>query len=267
MTTDAESPAGRRWRVVATALRADLRRGDIGAGARLPPEATLATRFGVSRFTIRRALSDLEQDGLLRVEHGRGIFASDDLFPYPIGERTRFTQALRDAALTPGRRVLGETIVTADAAAARALGVAPGDDLVLVETLGEADGRAISFGRTMLPPGFKGIGDMVARTASWTAALGAFGVTDYARKTTEIIARPPTRREVDLLRISRPQPVLELRKIDIDARGNAVSYGIASFAAHRVKLVVEAEAPPSLVPPDDRRSAARRKKAAEKPPR
>lgn len=228
---------------MAAELRADLRRGAIGAGARLPPEAVLAARFGVSRFTIRRALSDLEQDGLLRIEHGRGIFASDDLLPYPIGERTRFTQALRDAALTPGRRVLNQAIVPADAAAARALGLAPGDDVVLVETLGEADGRVISFGRTMLPVGFKGIADIVMRTASWTVALAAFGVADYLRKTTEIIARLPTRQEVDLLRIPRTQPVLEVRKIDVDTAGNAVSCGIAIFAADRVKLMVEAETP------------------------
>ena len=42
----------------------------------LPPERKLAERFGVSYLTVRRAVGNLVEKGLLSREHGRGIFVS-----------------------------------------------------------------------------------------------------------------------------------------------------------------------------------------------
>ncbi|HWH64750.1 MAG TPA: winged helix-turn-helix domain-containing protein, partial [Gaiellales bacterium] len=46
-------------------LRADLADGRLKVGQRLAPERELCARFGVSRNTLRRALLDLEEQGLL----------------------------------------------------------------------------------------------------------------------------------------------------------------------------------------------------------
>jgi len=67
--------AGRIKRLRATdALAATLRRqivdGDLGEGDRLPNESELETAYGVSRPTVRQALSMLEREGLIVVRHG-----------------------------------------------------------------------------------------------------------------------------------------------------------------------------------------------------
>jgi GntR family transcriptional repressor for pyruvate dehydrogenase complex len=54
---------------------------EIVAGAyppdsRLPPEPVLAERAGVSRLTLREAIKDLRQRGVLRVQQGRGTFVN-----------------------------------------------------------------------------------------------------------------------------------------------------------------------------------------------
>lgn len=54
-------------------LRALLREGGLGAGARLR-EVPLAAQLGVSRTPIREAMTLLEQEGLLRTAPRRGIF-------------------------------------------------------------------------------------------------------------------------------------------------------------------------------------------------
>lgn len=54
-------------------LRALLREGGLGAGARLR-EVPLAAQLGVSRTPIREAMTLLEQEGFLRTEPRRGIF-------------------------------------------------------------------------------------------------------------------------------------------------------------------------------------------------
>ncbi len=59
---------------VAEAIRSDLGRGVRGVGHRLDSERVLAERYGCSRLTIRAALSDLEENGLLTRLPRKGTF-------------------------------------------------------------------------------------------------------------------------------------------------------------------------------------------------
>ena len=75
-------------------------------GARLPNETRLGEMLGVSRITIRHALRNLEEWGLLRREQGRGTFVRTSTviagFPGP----TSFTQEMADRGFTAASRVL-----------------------------------------------------------------------------------------------------------------------------------------------------------------
>lgn len=65
-----------RYEQVVSAVRDDVRQGKLVTGTRMPTEVTLCERFGMSRVTIRRALSELEKAGVLvRDEAGRRIVA------------------------------------------------------------------------------------------------------------------------------------------------------------------------------------------------
>lgn len=64
-----------RYRIIAKDLRARIRSGEIGAGALLPAEDTLATEYRASRGTIRHAIAVLREQGLVRTDHGRGTYA------------------------------------------------------------------------------------------------------------------------------------------------------------------------------------------------
>jgi DNA-binding FadR family transcriptional regulator len=62
---------------VLTQLRAYLAHEGRSTGARLPPERQLADDLGVSRGTLRRALADLEAEGLIWRHVGRGTFVGN----------------------------------------------------------------------------------------------------------------------------------------------------------------------------------------------
>jgi GntR family transcriptional repressor for pyruvate dehydrogenase complex len=62
----------RLHRTLLEALVADIVRGTLAEGARLPTEAGLAQRFGVSRGVAREGLRSLEERGLVTVKHGSG---------------------------------------------------------------------------------------------------------------------------------------------------------------------------------------------------
>jgi GntR family transcriptional regulator len=68
-------PSPRYYQVYVT-LRAWVRDGTYGPGARIPTEAELCAMFGVSRITVRKALSDLVREGWLVRHPGRGTFVA-----------------------------------------------------------------------------------------------------------------------------------------------------------------------------------------------
>lgn len=58
-------------------LKEKILSGHFSAGDRIPTEAQLSSEYGVSRITVRQALSELEEEGLIRREAGRGTFVSE----------------------------------------------------------------------------------------------------------------------------------------------------------------------------------------------
>ena len=67
-----ETPAV--FQSVSAALRDRLRAGEWRAGDRLPSISQLAVEYGVGTGSIREALRSLQTMGLVRIEHGRGVF-------------------------------------------------------------------------------------------------------------------------------------------------------------------------------------------------
>lgn len=76
-----ESVPGVGWQTVSDAGRhrplvdrlADvIKTDDLQAGARFPSEAELCERFEMSRTAVRRALAQLEGQGVLEAQHGKG---------------------------------------------------------------------------------------------------------------------------------------------------------------------------------------------------
>lgn len=91
----ARDPGTALHRKVFLVLREQIMRGICPPGSSLPNEDDLCGHFGVSRITVRRALSDLKQEGLVERIQGRGTFVRDTLpQSYPF-EAANFLEALR----------------------------------------------------------------------------------------------------------------------------------------------------------------------------
>ena len=82
-------------RQVYLVLRDRLLAGVFQPGEQLPPEPALCEQFGVSRITLRRAVSDLEQEGLLERVQGRGTYVRVQPSPAPGGHADGYIEDLR----------------------------------------------------------------------------------------------------------------------------------------------------------------------------
>jgi GntR family transcriptional regulator len=62
-------------------LKLAVATGRVSPGGRLPSARELAETLGVNFHTVRAAYAELEREGLLRLEQGRGTFVADTAKP------------------------------------------------------------------------------------------------------------------------------------------------------------------------------------------
>ncbi|MBL8068446.1 MAG: GntR family transcriptional regulator [Armatimonadetes bacterium] len=78
MPSGEHKPSARRnaFKEIASDLQSRIRSGEIGLGRMLPTERELQNRYGVSRSTVRRALSKVIHDGWAKNLPNRGVVAA-----------------------------------------------------------------------------------------------------------------------------------------------------------------------------------------------
>ena len=232
-----QEPGVAVWRQISQTLHSDISSGGYQPGEKMPTEVMLSRRFGVNRHTVRRAISDLVDQGLVRVEQGRGTFVAEDVVEFVVGERTRFTELMTTQQRTPGTRLIRAIELPAEEMIAVNLKLRIGTKVVLIERLGEADGRAISIGSHYFPA--RRVPGLIAafeERSSITTALSDIGISDYVRLSTRVRSRQATSEEAKLLKISLATPVLETLSINCDSNGKRIEFGVSRFASNRVEL-------------------------------
>jgi len=205
----------------------------------LPAEHELAARFAVNRHTVRQALAGLVERGIVFKRKGGGSYLIPGFIDYAIGARTRFSANLLIQNREPGHRLVEAREIVASERVARALALAVGAPVAFMVTVGEADGIPISVGQHYLPADrFPGFLDAYREEMSTTRVFKHYGIDDYKRKVTRIVASLPS--EDDALRLRQPHltPVLAVDSIDVDLEGTPITLHETRFAGDRVQFVL-----------------------------
>lgn len=228
------------WTSVAAELRTAIDTGRYAPSSRLPSERALSEQFGVSRVTMRRAIAELEGEGLLRVARGSGAYVRADIpVRFQLGDKVRFSKDLTATDANLARKVFSVREVPASVDIAARLNLEPGEAVLDMCVIAYADALPVSVvTRSCSAKRFPGLAEKFAAMNSFTAALREYGVMDYWRRSTDIAARMPTEAEARLLQQSRLVPVLAYAGEDIDANGTVISCQIGCFASERVVVTV-----------------------------
>jgi GntR family transcriptional regulator len=133
---------------IAEVLGREIRRGRLGYGERLPGESALAQRFAVSRNTVRAALSELGDAGLITTRSGKGSFVTFD--GQQLDDRHGWAQALRDRGAELTVTVLRCARVH-DVGLAKRLGVASAEFVAVDRVRAQHDGRTVSYECSRVP--------------------------------------------------------------------------------------------------------------------
>ncbi len=228
------------WVSIAQSLRADIVAGRYGPGDKLPTEAALAGRFGVNRHTVRRALGDLADAGVIYTRRGAGVFVTHRPTDYPIGKRVRFHQNLRAAGRLPAKKILALETRAADAAEAEALRLGAGRTVHVCEGLSLADGMPVATFRSCFPAErFPGMLGALERLKSVTEALREQGIADYTRASTRLDATLVSPTQALHLQLDPGAPILRTIAVNVDPDGRPVEYGRTWFAGDRITLTLD----------------------------
>ena len=155
---DALDPAGGvpLHRQLESSLRSLIQSGQVRPGDNLPGELDLAAQLGVSRHTIRHALSVLVAEGLLRRERGRGTTVlpatqTQPLFERSLGSFYAFAWEVRARGAEQHSFILERKDGPAGPALAERLGLQPGEPIQRIVRLRTADGEPLVLETSVLP--------------------------------------------------------------------------------------------------------------------
>src|SRR5260370_11031480 len=144
---------------VESVLAGDIADGTLPPETQLPAEDGLIDRFKVSRTTVRKAIQNLIERGIVEVRRGKGTFVTEPKIMQELTELTGFVEDMQALGRAPTARLLDKRIVAADETVAHHLALAPGTLVVRLQRVRLADGVAMSFDETYLP---RDIGEKVA---------------------------------------------------------------------------------------------------------
>ena len=131
-----ERPRGTLTDKVTEALVRLIRSGVYGVRARLPSEKEMADRFGVSRTVVRQALQELELEGVINRQRGKGTFISLPKISEGIVQKlTGFYQDMVERGLKPITKVLHQNVIPANEKVAQFLNISPTENIIDIQRL------------------------------------------------------------------------------------------------------------------------------------
>ncbi|MBW7922999.1 MAG: GntR family transcriptional regulator [Rubellimicrobium sp.] len=208
------------YRKVADGLAEAMAQEQFNPATHLPGERHLAEELGIARATLRRALDELAEAGLLHRRQGARTEVTPRL-EKALATLTGFSAELRARGVVPGHRWLSRRTLAPGAAEAMALGLGSGEMIVRLERVRLADGRPIAIERAAVPAAVLPSGQMVGMSLYETlAGLGAAP----ARGIQRIRAGVMTASDAEHLQSRPGDPILIVERRCFLADGRAVEF-------------------------------------------
>jgi DNA-binding GntR family transcriptional regulator len=208
---------------VAQKIEQAIMDGTLPAGSRLENEVALGERLGLSRPTVRRAIQDLVDKGLLVRRRGIGTQVVHGQVTRGV-ELTSLYEDLARSGQKPSTALIDYKIQKADAKIAEKLGVAVGANVLYVKRLRSADNVAVSILENWLPTEFTDITEAELNEFGLYQLLRSRGVTIRVAKQ-RIGARKAGSTESSLLDIEKNAALLTMDRTAYDNSGKAVEFG------------------------------------------
>ena len=228
------------YRQIQSDLRERVSSGELPPGTQVETEQELMSRYGVSRATVRQALSGLVSEGLLEIRRGRGTYVHGAALEHRLGGFYTFSREIERHGMRPGTRVRDIGLESADDTVAQGLGLAAGTPVVALARVRLADDQPIVTETSYLPAArFKGLETIDFSSASLYETLtAAYGVRPVRARETFVPVLLGAF-DAEVLGGDAGDPVLSVERTTYDSDGVIIEFCQSILRADRYRYSVE----------------------------
>ncbi len=213
-----------------------MRQETLLPGDRLPSERELRDAYGVSRLTVRRAITDLIHAGALFTQAGKGTYVRAPKLAQAAQQLAGLTEDMGSRGHQVSSRVLQLAVLPATGKPAKTMGLGPADTVVLIERLRFVDDVPLSIERCYLNYRLcPGIEQRDLTTSLYGILRHSYGLAiPRAQQSYEAVAAG--RREAGLLAVPEGAPLLLSERVAYVQSGEVIENGIAWYRGDRYRF-------------------------------
>ncbi|WP_078554451.1 GntR family transcriptional regulator [Bacillus alkalicellulosilyticus] len=219
-------------------LRNKIDSGQLKEGDVIPSERTLSEDYAISRMTIRQAITNLVNEGLLVREKGRGTFVASKKIEQPLLKLTSFSEDMKMRGLVPETKIIDFTEGELTLAETRELKIEPHSIGYRVSRLRLADHSPMAYEVLTLPKSiFEGLTKETINLSFYDYVEGLGYTIDGAKQTLE--PSLAYNLESELLQIQKGSPVLLLKRVSYLEDGRPFEFVKSIYRGDRYKFITE----------------------------
>lgn len=206
---------------VERSLRAFIASGEWAAGQQIPTEETLCSMYGVSRITVRQAVSNLVAEGMILRRRGRGRFVPENSLVAREKDVTSFTAELLNMGLKPGSVVLEQKVLKArEAGVDDVLRLEPRAPVVRWKRLRTGDDEPIGLQTSVLPlDKFPGLEEVDLEARSLYSVLFEIYKVSPVQATDTYTVGLLGRADANLLKVRAGSPTFRVERLTFGSDG------------------------------------------------
>lgn len=226
------------WAQVKASLTALILEDGLQEHARLPSEAELCARFGVSRTVVREAMSQMVNEGLIYRLQGKGAFVAGRRDEQDfVGTTVGFSGELADKRKQVTRRILRQETGLPPPRIRKLLRIEETTRLVFVDRAMAVEGSPRMIVRwAMLESVVPGLDAMPLENRSLYDTIGRQYGVRLARAERWIEAVPALGEDAALLGVAEGTPVLGIESVAFNPAAQAIEYYTALYLTDRSRL-------------------------------
>lgn len=220
---------------LANNLRQLIFDGEMATGDALPSERSLTEITGASRVTVRKAIDQLIDEGLLLRRQGAGTYVAPSI-EQSGEELTGFTADAKNRGESPASIWLVRTMATPTEDEARILQIKKGQQVVRLGRVRLSDGEPLAIEHAVVPAHFlidpENVGESLYQALEAKGNLPVKG----SQKLRASLATPT---EAGLLSIQEGDGVLRIERNTFLADGTPVEYTRSAYRGDKYVFVTE----------------------------
>lgn len=219
-------------------IKKDVESGKFKPGQKIPTEFELCEMYSISRNTVRAAINELIEEGLLSRKQGKGTFISSRKIEREIGPTLGFTKICELNHLTPSSKVIEQTMITATPLLAEMLKVPVQSSLVSIKRVMMADQVPVILDQSVFPAKFFPLlQENLENKSLYSLITDQFDITLHSgRKSFQIVFADA--HQAKYLQVKKGYPLMHVEGVVHSSSNEIVHYGENFIVGDKFKFYI-----------------------------